>query len=80
MCSAMQFQGSYHDMRSEFPPALAQETDPRSTILYYKEKTVQCLMFANYTHGGDFVLETLIHYVSVEHVSHQDADTAVWLA
>ncbi|KAI0125630.1 fungal-specific transcription factor domain-containing protein [Xylariales sp. AK1849] len=62
--------------QSTFPP----ETDARRAAMFYKEKIVQSLVFGHYTTGGPFVIETLIHYVTVEHFSGSDANTGVWLA
>lgn len=70
-----------HRSRSDFTQiTFPQEIDPQYEVAQYKEKTIQSLMLGDYTHGGPFVVETLIHYVSIEHIFRKDADSAVWLA
>ncbi|KAL4881188.1 fungal-specific transcription factor domain-containing protein [Aspergillus karnatakaensis] len=45
----------------------------------YREKIVQCLVMAEYTKAGPYVLETVINYVYVEFIIHPDADKDMWL-
>lgn len=44
----------------------------------YREKTVQCLLFGEYTKCGPHVLETVIHYVYIELGLRGDADKDIW--
>jgi hypothetical protein len=70
-----------HKSRSDFTQiTFPQELDPQYTVAAYKEKIIQSLILGDYTNGGPFVIETLIHYISIEHIFRKDADTGVWLA
>lgn len=44
----------------------------------YREKTVQCLILAEYTKSGPYVLETFVHYVYIELMLRGDADKDIW--
>ena len=60
-------------------PSLAYEVDQQwQQITLYREKTVQCLIMAEYTNGGPYVLETFIHYIYIEFGIRPDADKDVW--
>lgn len=55
--------------------------DPEQRALQidlYREKTVQCLLMGNYTRGGAYTLETLIHYIYIELNLHGDATKDTW--
>ncbi|KAB5572632.1 fungal-specific transcription factor domain-containing protein [Coniochaeta sp. 2T2.1] len=47
-------------------------------VCLYREKTVQCLLAAEYTKPGPYVLETMTHYLYIEFVLHADANKDVW--
>ncbi|KAH9888302.1 fungal-specific transcription factor domain-containing protein [Xylariomycetidae sp. FL2044] len=51
----------------------------QAKILEYREKTVQSLQLGKYTKGGPYVIETLIHYLMIEHALRRDADIGTWL-
>nr|UPQ41315.1 GAL4-like Zn(II)2Cys6 (or C6 zinc) binuclear cluster DNA-binding domain [Hypoxylon sp. CO27-5] len=54
----------------------AQPSDLESAVLVrvYREKVVQCLTLGKYTKGGPHVLETLILYIALEHLLHEDSE------
>ncbi|KAI0112776.1 hypothetical protein F4776DRAFT_656807 [Hypoxylon sp. NC0597] len=54
----------------------AQPSDLESAVLVrvYREKVVQCLTLGKYTKGGPHVLETLILYIAIEHLLHEDSE------
>ncbi|KAI1412309.1 hypothetical protein F5Y13DRAFT_180119 [Hypoxylon sp. FL1857] len=43
-------------------------------VRMYREKIVQCLTLGKYTRGGPHVLETLILYIAIEHLLHEDSE------
>lgn len=45
----------------------------------YREKTVQCLIRAQYGRGGPFIMETLLHYFTIENYLRRDSNTGLWL-
>ncbi|CAJ2507125.1 Uu.00g083110.m01.CDS01 [Anthostomella pinea] len=49
------------------------------SIQYYREKVVQSLVLAQYSKGGLFVVETLIHYLAIEQYLRRDTEIEVWL-
>lgn len=44
----------------------------------YRTRIVQCLMAAEYTKGGPWVLETLVHYIYVEFALQPDTEKDIW--
>ncbi|WYZ45786.1 hypothetical protein EsH8_IX_000011 [Colletotrichum jinshuiense] len=48
-------------------------------LLGYREKTVQCLIRAQYGRGGPFIMETLLHYFTIENYLRRDSNTGLWL-
>ena len=44
----------------------------------YRKRIVQCLIAGEYTKGGPWVLETLIHYIYVEFALHPDTEKDIW--
>ncbi|KAK4244302.1 hypothetical protein C7999DRAFT_17424 [Corynascus novoguineensis] len=56
--------------------------DPEHRFLQidlYREKTVQCLLMGEYTRGGAYILETLIHYIYIEmNLQGGDAGKDTW--
>ncbi|KAH8657658.1 fungal-specific transcription factor domain-containing protein [Xylariales sp. PMI_506] len=73
-CLAAQFQTTTLGV----PGRSIQQNSP-DTILYYREKVVQCLISSQYAKGGPFIVETLIHYVIIENSLRRDANPGVWL-
>ncbi|KAI0843610.1 hypothetical protein F5Y06DRAFT_284057 [Hypoxylon sp. FL0890] len=53
-----------------------QPSDLESAVLVrvYREKVVQCLTLGKFTKGGPHVLETLILYIAMEHLLHEDSE------
>ncbi|KAI1139907.1 hypothetical protein F5Y05DRAFT_403639 [Hypoxylon sp. FL0543] len=53
-----------------------QPSDLDSAVLVrvYREKVVQCLTLGKFTKGGPHVLETLILYIAMEHLLHEDSE------
>lgn len=55
------------------------EPDQQSLqIGLYREKIAQCLILGEYTRGGPYSLQTLIHYVHIEFLSSPDAERDIW--
>jgi hypothetical protein len=44
----------------------------------YRQKVAQCLIASEYTKGGPYVLEALIHHVYIEFSVRTDADKDIW--
>ncbi|KAL3456646.1 fungal-specific transcription factor domain-containing protein [Aspergillus heterothallicus] len=44
----------------------------------YLAQVVQCLILGDYSRGGPFTIEALLHYFMVEHSRRRDADTSNW--
>jgi hypothetical protein len=44
----------------------------------YRQKVAQCLVASEYTQGGPYVLEALIHHVYIEFSVRADADKDIW--
>ncbi|PYI28684.1 hypothetical protein BP00DRAFT_402272 [Aspergillus indologenus CBS 114.80] len=44
----------------------------------YREKIVQCLVLGEYTKPGQYVLETVVHYLYIEFGINPDADRNIW--
>lgn len=44
----------------------------------YRQKVAQCLIASEYTQGGPYVLEALIHHVYIEFSVRADADKDIW--
>lgn len=47
-------------------------------ICLYRQKVVQCLVAGEWTNGGPYTLETMIHYLYIEFSLRADADKDVW--
>ncbi|KAI8710721.1 Fungal-trans domain-containing protein [Fusarium sp. LHS14.1] len=66
-----------------FGPSSFLTTDsPDSRLLrrpLYLEQVVQCLRLGEYSRGGPFVLETLIHYFMIGCLRRLDTEVDVWL-
>ncbi|RSL57623.1 hypothetical protein CEP54_008228 [Fusarium duplospermum] len=70
------------DMMSHVPclhtaTFLRQPKLPRRPL--YLEQVVQCLRLGEYSRGGPFVLEALIHYFMIEHLRRPDTEVDIWL-
>ncbi|KAL2167465.1 hypothetical protein VTG60DRAFT_1216 [Thermothelomyces hinnuleus] len=63
-------------MRPTLRMAIRSNEPYRSNL--YREKTVQCLLMGNYTRGGAYTLETLMHYIYIELNLHGDATKDTW--
>ncbi|KAI1327977.1 fungal-specific transcription factor domain-containing protein [Xylariaceae sp. FL0255] len=50
-----------------------------TAVNLYREKIVQSLVLAGFGKGGPFIIETMMHYMIVEHYLRQDTDIGVWL-
>ncbi|KAK0385399.1 hypothetical protein NLU13_7875 [Sarocladium strictum] len=48
-------------------------------LMTFREKTVQCLLRAQYGRGGPFIMETLLHYFMMENYLRRDSNTGLWL-
>ncbi|OTA98799.1 hypothetical protein M426DRAFT_102385 [Hypoxylon sp. CI-4A] len=46
------------------------------TVKAYREKAVQCMVLGRYTHGGPYVIQTLIIYIAIEHLLQGDTNFA----
>ncbi|KAK2597364.1 hypothetical protein QQS21_006062 [Conoideocrella luteorostrata] len=45
----------------------------------FLDQMEQALIAGNYSNGGPFALEALLHYHIIEHTKHPDADVGTWL-
>ncbi|KAF4996034.1 hypothetical protein FDECE_12602 [Fusarium decemcellulare] len=45
----------------------------------YLEQIVQCLVLGDYSQGGPYVIETLLHYFMIEHLRRPDTEVNTWL-
>ncbi|KAJ3543488.1 hypothetical protein NM208_g3561 [Fusarium decemcellulare] len=45
----------------------------------FLEQVIQCLILGNYSRGGPFVIETLLHYLAIEHLRWPDSKVGSWL-
>ncbi|KAI1840930.1 hypothetical protein JX266_012866 [Neoarthrinium moseri] len=73
LCIAMQFrQGNPEN-------TTCPEERSGESVAKYKEKVVQSLLLGRYTQGGPYVIEALVHYLAIEHLSRPDADSGVWI-
>ncbi|KAL2203385.1 hypothetical protein CC79DRAFT_1373527 [Sarocladium strictum] len=76
MCLAVQFKSPcLHDSITD------QRSEPccQDLLFELREKTVHCLIRAQYGNGGPFVMETLLHYLTTENYLRPDANTGLWL-
>lgn len=46
----------------------------------FRERTINCLILGEFTRGKEYVIETLLHHLSLEVLLCKDADIGVWLA
>ncbi|KAI0468959.1 hypothetical protein F4859DRAFT_524113 [Xylaria cf. heliscus] len=55
--------------------------DPETLIRMhlFREQSVNCLVLGQYTRGGDYVLETMINYLTCEMILAKDAEVDLWL-
>ncbi|KAJ5280358.1 fungal-specific transcription factor domain protein [Penicillium angulare] len=49
-------------------------------IQVFRERTVHCLVLGEFTKGKEYVLETLLHCLTLEVLLCKDADIGVWLS
>ncbi|KAH7022092.1 fungal-specific transcription factor domain-containing protein [Ilyonectria destructans] len=45
----------------------------------YATEVVQCLCLGGYADGGPHVIEALLHYLMIEHLSRPDTEAKIWL-
>ncbi|KAF5005463.1 hypothetical protein FDECE_8095 [Fusarium decemcellulare] len=58
------------------PASFLQQPSDRPNFL---EQVIQCLILGNYSRGGPFVIETLLHYLAIEHLRWPDSKVGSWL-
>lgn len=51
-----------------------------SRVQMFRERTINCLILGEFTRGKEYVIETLLHYLTLEVLLCKDADIGVWLA
>ncbi|KAH7234489.1 fungal-specific transcription factor domain-containing protein [Fusarium solani] len=56
-----------------------ENTQTRTARPQYIDQVVQCLSLADYSRGGPYVIETLLHYFTIEHVRRPDTEVDTWL-
>ncbi|KAM0425802.1 hypothetical protein ACHAPT_009053 [Fusarium lateritium] len=61
------------------PEAEAEYTMTGASRPLYLDKVVQCLVLGDYSRGGPYVIETLLHYFTIEHVRRPDTEVDTWL-
>ncbi|KAJ4328994.1 hypothetical protein N0V84_000566 [Fusarium piperis] len=64
--------------------SMVTEPDVENTQIHtarplYIDQVVQCLSLADYSRGGPYVIETLLHYFTIEHVRRPDTEVDTWL-
>ncbi|KAJ4171612.1 hypothetical protein NW754_013383 [Fusarium falciforme] len=58
---------------------MPQNIQMRTARPLYIDQVVQCLSLADYSRGGPYVIETLLHYFTIEHVRRPDTEVDTWL-
>ncbi|KAM5360713.1 hypothetical protein ACJZ2D_013591 [Fusarium nematophilum] len=53
--------------------------DTKASRPLYLDQMVQCLVLGDYTRGGPYVIETLLHYFTIEHIRRPDTEIGIWL-
>ncbi|KAI1108405.1 hypothetical protein F5Y14DRAFT_436275 [Nemania sp. NC0429] len=66
------------DLNAE-QPRLGIQPDCASLSACYREKTAQCLILGQYTRGGPYVIETLVHHFTAEFVRRRHVSNETWL-
>ncbi|MCJ1403546.1 hypothetical protein MMC11_006769 [Xylographa trunciseda] len=59
------------------PPQPSQAPESNMAVDMFREKIIQCLILGQYTHGGPYVLETLILYFMVEVLQSKDTEAGI---
>ncbi|KAJ2898786.1 fungal-specific transcription factor domain-containing protein [Zalerion maritima] len=80
MCLGIQFQIllAYSDgPRIPGQNIACDEMDQQAHL--YRDKLVQCLLVGKYAKGQPGVMEVLIHYWAIEHLSRPDPEFSMWL-
>lgn len=70
MALAMRFQHLMEDLAN--PEILA-----RAHV--FREQTIHCLVLGQFTTGGEYVLETMLNYITLEMLLCKDTNTGLWL-
>lgn len=60
-------------------PRPGTQLDCVSLSASYREKTAQCLILGQYTRGGPYVIETLVHHFTAEFVRRRDVNNETWI-
>ncbi|KAJ5723595.1 fungal-specific transcription factor domain protein [Penicillium malachiteum] len=55
------------------------DTEALARISVFRERIVHCLVLGEFIKGKEYVLETLIHYATLELLLCKDADIGAWL-
>ncbi|KAJ5672823.1 fungal-specific transcription factor domain protein [Penicillium longicatenatum] len=50
-----------------------------SRVQMFRERTINCLVLGEFTRGKEYVIETLLHHMTLEVLLCKDADIGVWL-
>lgn len=74
MCLSKQFHPT-----PEFQGYVDPFEEVRESPPQYLEQVVQCLILSDYSRGGPYVIEALIHYFVIEHFRRPDTETGMWL-
>ena len=53
------------------------ETLARANV--FREQTIHCLVLGQYTTGKEYVLETMLNYITLEMLLYKDANVGLWL-
>ncbi|RAK95572.1 fungal specific transcription factor domain-containing protein [Aspergillus ibericus CBS 121593] len=66
---------------TQYQQSIEESTDPETPmrVNVFREKTINCLVLSEYTRGGDYVLETLINYLTSEMFLSKDGEIGLWL-
>jgi hypothetical protein len=55
------------------------DSETRSQALLFRDRTIQCLVLGNFTKGGPYVLETMMHNLGTETFLCSDPNVGLWL-
>ncbi|KAJ5524492.1 fungal-specific transcription factor domain protein [Penicillium frequentans] len=66
----------------QYQQLIEDPADPEtiSRVQMFRERTINCLILGEFTRGKEYVIETLLHHLTLEVLLCKDADIGVWLA
>ncbi|KAJ5992521.1 fungal-specific transcription factor domain protein [Penicillium sp. IBT 35674x] len=66
----------------QYQQLIEDPVDPEtlSRLQMFRERTINCLILGEFTRGKKYVIETLLHHLTLEVLLCKDADIGVWIA